>query len=241
MPEAWLIRKTDDYDRFKYSVGDWSAGMIPRVGCPSCGEVRTWGLSYPSVDLQVLGEDVLRWLKRGRDSRIESLSLEQYRELEQTLAPLLGPNRPLRPLTNLGPSTGLAEGAFPDFTWAGGLVGDIFMRRSVFETVCAAGFALTGIKANLQYRRERKDPLIQLEILPGLHVHEAQRPELCATCGFANERPKGIRISPDDFDDTIPLQRIYERPDFIVANAAFSAFVRERELTAVRLAPVIFE
>lgn len=241
MPEAWLIRKADDYYRFKYSVGDWSAAMVPSVNCTACGEIRTWGLSYPSVNLRNLGEDAVRRLKCGKESIVESLSLEQYRELERALAPLLDPNRPLRPYTDLGPSTGLAEGAFPDFCWPSGSVGKLFMRRSVYETCRDAGFALVGVESNLRYRRARRDPLIELEILPSLHVIDSQRPKTCTTCGFTNDRPKGVRLSADDYDDTIPLQRIYERPELIVANAALAAFIRERELTDVKLTRIIFE
>lgn len=241
MPEAWLIRKTDDYDRFKYSVNDRSACVVPEMHCPACGDIRTWGRSYPSVDTRLLGEDATRYLECGERKDSKPLNLEQYRELEEILGPVLGSDRPLAPLTGLGPATGQAEGAFPDFTWPVGSVGNIFMRRSVFEAARDAGFALTGVVPNLQYRRERKDPLIELEALPSLHVLESQRPEPCTTCGFAKARPRDVRLSPDDYDDTIPLQRIYECPELIVANPALAAFIRKRELTDVRLTAMIFE
>jgi len=32
-----------------------------------------------------------------------------------------------------------------------------------------------------------------------------------------------------------------ERPELVVANAALAAFIRERELTDIRLTPMIFE
>jgi hypothetical protein len=241
MPEAWLIRKIDDYGSFKYTVNDLPACTVPTLLCPDCGEIRTWALSYPSIDADALGEDARRHLECGKNYRSEPLSLAQYRELEETLAPVLGPKRPLKPFTGLGPSTGMAEGAFPDFAWPVGAVQNLFLRRSVYEACRDAGFALTGVEPNLRYRRARRDPLIELEILPSLHVIDSQRPKTCATCGFTNDRPQGVRLSPEDYDDTIPLQRIYERPELIVANAAFAAFIRERELTDARLTPMIFE
>jgi hypothetical protein len=243
MSEAWLIRKTDDYDRFKYSVGGCPSCTVPLVNCPECGDIRsTWGLLYPSIDIGALGNETLDLLDcEGGRRRREPLTLEQYRALEERLAPILGPGRPLAPSAGLGPSTGGAAGAFPDFAWGSGPPRDLYMRRSVFEAFRDAGFDLTGVEPNLEYRRERKDPLIELEILPGLHIHKSQRPEPCPTCGFAGKRPEGIRIDPNDYDDSIPLQRIHERAEFIVANAAFVALIREQGMTDVRLSPMIFE
>lgn len=50
-----------------------------------------------------------------------------------------------------------------------------------------------------------------------------------------------MRLSREDFDDSIPLQRVYERPEVIVANAAFAAFIRTREFADVKMTPMIFE
>lgn len=241
MPEAYLIRGTDDHGRYRYEILDSSAFTVPELLCPDCGEVRTWGLSYPTIDVDSLDPTVTQYLNtRNRDDEI-SLTPHQYEHLKELLTPILGSSRPMPPLTGIGPSSGSAEGKFPDFAWPSGSVGSLFLRRSVFASMRDAGFKLTGITANLEYRRPREDPLVELEILPSLHVVESQRPEPCENCGFAGKKPQGVRLPADAWDDSIPLQRIAERPELIVASASFAAFIRERELTDVRLAPMIFE
>ena len=143
-------------------------------------------------------------------------------------------------MTRLGPLRGSAEGQFSDFVWSLGEEVPL-VRRSVFKAMQDAGFTLTAARPELTYRRERQDPLIGFEVLPTARAHALELRKACDTCGFANKsRIKNIKLNRAHFDESLPLQRVLERPDIVLVNEALAEFIRERGPDDVELIPVQF-
>lgn len=241
MPRAYRITKKDeDAFGFRYRVGYEASALVPPLDCPSCGDVRPWGYCYPTLDLGSLPEDILRDLHTPMSGALEPITPDDYRVLEAKLAPILGADRPLSPLTGLGALCGNAEGEFRDFVWSLGERTPL-VRQSVFKAMQEAGFALTATRPELVYRRERQDPLIGFEVLPSARAYASELREACKTCGFAKSRSnKNLKLDAASFDDSLPLQRVLERPDVVLVNEALAQFIREKELSDVELIPMQF-
>lgn len=241
MPKAYRItKKDDDTFGFRYRVGYEASALVPPVDCPSCGDVRPWGFCYPTLDLASLAGDIVRDLHLRDSGVLESIAPDDYRALEAKLAPVLGPDRPLSPLTGLGALWGSAEGKFSDFVWSLGETTPL-IRQSVYNALREAGFMLSAVRPELTNRRERQDPLIGFEVLPTARAHPSELNEACSTCGFAKGRHiKNVTLDAASFDDSLPLQRVLERPDVVLVNEALAQFIREKELSDVELIPMQF-
>ena len=220
----------------RYAVLAEASHTVSSLQCPACGEVRsTWGLSYPAVDVTKLPAQAMRYLlDPDGEARRDPLSLDEYRDLEALLAPLLGPGRPLAPFAEFGPRRGKAEGLFDDFVWRLADPG-VVVRRSAFDAMLVAGFKLTGVEPKLEYRRPRHDPLVEIEALPSVRVRPKDRRKPCKTCGFARGRVRGFKLDGESYDDSIPLQRVFERPEVVIANARLAQFIRDRNLSGAEL------
>lgn len=248
MPEAFMLKDPNEYGSTRYAVPDGAQYEIPRLLCPDCGEDGMVWFRYPEFDPSAFGEDILGRLRsydplapHGETHRGSyELPPEDMRELLALLAPIMGPDRPYGPLTEFGPARGPAEGMFDDFSWSWP-PGPVFLRQSVFDAMREAGFTVTGVAPDARYRRERRDPLIEPTAPPTVHVHLSARLEPCATCGFVTGTPAGGRLDPENWDDAIPMQRVYESSRVIVVNAALADFIREKRFSGVTLVETIFE
>lgn len=249
MPEAYLFKSDTDSEARRYAVsyGD-PTYEIGRVICPDCGAHSAAPYRYPDVDVSQFEESITRLLisrnpdapyRKSRQGPAE-LTVAQMQELSARLAPLLGPERPFGPFTELGPHKAKGEGRFEDFSWANSY-GPVFLRRSVFETAKTAGLDLNGFPGEIRYRRERLDPLIELQVLPRTHIHPSRQVRRCATCGCFQCLPRDVPLDPKRFDPAIPLSCVFEQPYLFVANAALADFIRERKLTGAVLTPAEFE
>ena len=248
MPKAFMLKNPGDGGFPCYAVSCDTLYEIPRLLCPACGENSWTWFRYPDLDPSTFGKDILGRLwsynplaPYGETHRgPNELPLEEMRELLAQLAPIMGPDRPFGPLTKFGPARGPAEGKFHDFSWIS-MHGPVFLRQSVFDAMQGAGFQVTGVKPDFRYRRERRDPLIELTALPSAHVHPSVRLEPCATCGFVTGLPEEQRLDPETWDDEIAVQLVYESPRVFLVNAALAGFIREREFSGVTLVEMKFE
>lgn len=249
MPEAYLFKRGTNSEARRYAIsyGD-PTYKIGRLMCPDCGEHIAAPYRYPDVDVSQLDENTTRLLisqdleapyRKFRRGPAE-LTVDQMQKLSARLAPLLGPERPFGPFTELGPYKAKGEGDFEDFNWAD-YYGPVFLRRSVFETVKTAGLDLNGLPGEIRYRRERLDPLIELQILPLTHIHPSRQVRRCETCGYFQCLPRDVPLDPERFDPAIPLSCVFEQPYLFVANAALADLIRERKFTGVELTPAEFE
>ena len=241
MARAYRIAKPDEaVSDFRYLVSGARPAIVPPILCLTCGGNRPWGFCYPAVDITGLTPEILRNLHLEDSGELNGIPLETYRDLEARLAPILGPGRPLSPLTDLGPSRGNAEGRFGDFAW--GDPDQPLVRQSVFEALQAAGFVLNAVPHALAYRRQRRDPLVELEVLPTAHAHPSKIARPCTTCGFEKWRhTETVTLDAESFDDGLPLQRVFERPNILLVNEALGEFIQERQLTEVALIPLAFK
>lgn len=248
LPKAYgIVRPRDDFGPYRYVVGGGAAYTVPGVLCPDCGEVRWLGPYYPTLEVEHLTEEVTRHLGRHGEAHREFMDLEEFQELAAKLAPHLGPNRPLMPLTHLGPTQGGAEGKFCDFNWPLAHR-TIFIRRSVYELLRDAGFDIAGVPAALTYRRKRRDPLVELDVPPFARLHPSQQPASCTTCGLckitggciADEAAASLTLDAASFDETVPLQRVLERVEIMLVNEALADFIRARGLDNIELTPMTF-
>lgn len=248
MPTAyWIVQGPENPKVYRYLIGGSPAYKVPRTRCAACGSSGQLGPYYPSMDISDLPADTTRYLSFHQDVARDPLTLDEYHELEAKLTPRLGPERPLSPLANLGPLRGQAFGKFGDFAWT--FERSLFVRRSVFAKLREGGFALTGAPAALQYRRERHDPLVELEALPTARLHPSQQTKTCKTCGLEKGHPscleksaaKQVRLDADSFDESLPLQRVLDRCEIVLVNEALAQFIRDNELSDVELIPMKFE
>lgn len=240
MPQAFRITRGEENPRkFRYLIVGRASYTVPPLRCPACGENRSLGPQYPSLDVARLGDEVTRFLFTdvyflpGQERR-EYLSLEEFKALGADLAPILGSGRPLSPFAGLGPFKGKAEGKFGDFAWPS-FENTLLVRQSVLREMREAGFALSAVRPELTYRRERHDPLIEVEALPTARVQESERRKTCGTCGLAKKTRGPVKIDAASFDDSRPLQRVFDCPDVVLVNEALARFLAERELLDVRL------
>ncbi len=243
MPKAYRITKKKGEDTFgiRYDVSLQTSALVPPLDCPSCGETRRWGFSYPTLNLASLAEDIVRHLHLGDTDTLKTITLDDYKALEAKLAPVLGPKRPLSPLTRLGALRGSAEGKFSDFVWSLGEAIPL-VRQSVYNAMRAAGFTLTAASTELTYRRERQDPLIGFEVLPTARAHPSEVKQACSTCGFATSiLSDNVKLDAASFDASIPLQCVLECPRIVLVNEALAQFIRKKGLSDVELRPMQFE
>ncbi len=240
MPRAFRITRGEENPRkFRYLIVGRASYVVPPLKCPACGENRSLGPQYPSLDVAQLGDDVTGFLFTRRNflpgkSRQSHLSLEEFKALEARLSPVLGADRPLSPHTCIGPFKGKAEGKFGDFAWPS-FRNTLLVRQSVLREMREAGFALSAVRPALTYRRERHDPLIEVEALPIARAQESERRKTCGTCGLAKKTRGPVKIDAASFDDSLPIQRVFDCPDVILVNEALGRFIAERELLDVRL------
>lgn len=258
MNEACMIDAVDAIGQRQYLISASRRFKLPAVDCPKCGEIVVCGPAYPTLNVAGLDDSLLALMDRR-----EPLSVAELDRLRQALADRLGPERPLVSYTGLGPLEGTAEGMFNSFAWPS-FGREVLVRRSVFEAIQGAGFAVSGVTPALRYRREREDPLIELELPPVARLHTSQRRAPCGDCGseafmpkiavydpfpgrepegligrfFSRSRRKPLVLDRDLFDPSIPFQRIRERPDVMLASGAMADFIRENELTDIALVPL---
>lgn len=232
-------------DTFVIYPGDFeneieSDGQCSLIGvdCPVCGLWGNVGISYPSVDcseMVELGKDVNRHFY-FRGSRIpKSMTIEEYKELKSRLLPVLGQDRPVEPATRLGPMKGKALGEFGDFVWASEWTP--LVRESVFQNMLDSGIRVTGARAELDFGRVH-EPLIELEVRPTARLTPLSGFRICDDCGRVDLYGRKI-VDVASLDTLIPVQRVFEVSNVIVVNRIFAEFIRDENLSNIKIGPLI--
>lgn len=182
-----------------------------------------------------LGEDVAKYVKRLPPSRgaWKPMDPDERKNLAARLMPILGQDRPIGPGTVFGPMVGEAKGKIGDFAWHSSW--NPIVRESTFKEIQKAGFPLVGVPAQLKFQKDPGELLIQLEVRPTAKL--ASSYTQCDICGRI-EVDVPLIIDGSSFDDSIPIQSIYECVNAAVVSAAFADFINERKLTDISLTPL---
>lgn len=206
---------------------DWGVGGLQ---CSVCGPWAFVGVSYPTFDLAAL-PDWVRKVKRG------PLSIATFERLRETLAPLLGPDRPVVPGVELGRFKGRLRGNVGEFVWSDSWT--LFIRESIWHQLNTAGFVLTGQRASITSRAKVQETLVELEILPRARVPKVTLPRPCSVCGRIGAKvPEQVVLDSRSYDPSVPIQRIVELPTIIIVNKELASFVKEQGYRDVILKPI---
>lgn len=222
--------------------------FLTGVDCPVCTQ---WGggFRYPTIEcaeVTALGQGIGRFLQKGNmDSRRKMprpMTVAEYASVKSMLKPLLGPNRPVMPGTSFGPIKGEMRGPVHDFTWSAGTA--LFVKESVFRDIRDAGFPVAGACADLTFktysgrrwlRNEGPgEPLVELEVPPTARLAPAVEHYRCDLCG-RTQVTRRIVVDRASFDESLPVQRVYEHPPRIVVSESFAKFIRARRYSGVRV------
>jgi hypothetical protein len=197
------------------------------------------GPVYPTVDcsmLYELGEDITKYIyAMSSRKKMKPMTPAERDELAGKLIPVLGKDRPIGYGAMFGVSLAEAKGPIGDFAWQNR--GDVYVRESVFEEIKEAGFPLVGVPAPLKFQKDPGERLILLELRPTARRLPGTFKQ-CEICDRILEVEKPARIDGSSFDDSMPVQCIYEWPDAAVFSAAFVDYIRERGFTDVSLSPI---
>lgn len=223
---------------FKSDVVSMGQCAITGIRCPVCGQWGSVGPWYPTVNcsaLTDLGEDVAKYVKRLPPSRgaWKPMNPDERKKLAARLMPILGQERPIGPGTVFGPMVGEAKGEIGDFAWHSSWIP--LVRESIFKEIQEAGFPLVGAPAQLKFQKDPGELLIQLEVRPTAKL--ASSYTQCDICGRI-EVDVSLIVDGSSFDDSIPIQSVYECPNVAVISAAFAGFIAERKLTDISLTPL---
>lgn len=227
-------------DTPKYKSYILGGGQCYLVGilCPVCGQ---WGggAYYPTVDCSILyelGEDITKYLygKSLRKNK-KPMTPAELKELAAKLIPVLGQDRPIGYGAMFGISLAEAKGPIGDFAWQSR--GLVYVRESVFREINEAGFPLVGVPAPLKFQKDPGERLIRLELLPSARRLPSTFKQ-CEICDRILEVEETLKIDGSSFDDSIPIQCVYEWPDTAVFSAAFVDYIRERGFTDISLSPI---
>jgi hypothetical protein len=222
--------------------------FLAGVDCPVCTQ---WGggFRYPTIscaDVAALGDAVGKFLHMGKtDFRRKMpgpMTVAEYAFVRDKLKPLLGPNRPVSPGTSFGPTKGEMRGPVHDFTWSAGL--SLFVGGTVFQQIREAGFPLVGARAHLTFKTYSgrrwiknegpEESLIELEVPPIARLAPNVEHHRCDVCGRTQVRRR-IIIDRASFDESVPIQRVYEHSPRIVVNESFANFIRAQKYSGVRV------
>ncbi len=224
---------------------------ITGIDCPICGAWGTSDSRYPTVECETiaaLGNDVRKFmiLTKGhvRPTGLVNIkkiirppmTVAEYSSLKVTLEPLLGRDRPIFPGTQLGPITATVRGVrgqVEDFLWGSSFVP--YIRESVFKEIQDAGHLISGNRAILTFKKteDPAEPLIELEIPPTARVASSIKYDLCDTCGRIELARENLIVDCTRFDESIPIQRIFEQGTVLVISESFAEFIRNRNYTGV--------
>ena len=222
--------------------------FLAGVDCPVCTQ---WGggFRYPTIgcaEVAALGVGVGKFLQMGKiDFRRKMpgpMTVAEFASVRDMLKPLLGPNRPVEPGTSFGPTRGEMRGPVQDFTWSAGST--LFVRESIFQEIREAGFPLAGARAHLTFKtykgrrwiknEDSGEPLIELEVPPIARLAPSVEHYRCDVCGRTQVRRR-IVVDRAPFDESVPVQRVYEAPARIVVNESLANFIRAQEYSGVRV------
>lgn len=234
MRQAYRIRPDDaNYQNWCWIEACHSLGL-PGLRCAICGVRSTTGVQYPCVEPAKLAKlvDVLsdRW----------PVEPEEYKRRVEKVRSIVGSDYPLEPGTCLGPLRGeqRESGATGDFSWP--TPWTPLLRESVWMAARESGIDLRGARADITFSDPPDhEPLIEFEAIPRVRVHSEKEVIPCAICGRIGMKvPDHLVIDGNTFDDSIPLQRIFELPTVLIVNEAFAIFIKERSLSDVVLIPI---
>lgn len=210
---------------------------IRALDCPVCGVWGNIALWYPTVECPAVakwGEPIKRFVAQ-RGERPEPMTIEEYERLSALVEPLLGPDRPVEPGTSFGAmADGEVRGKLSELAWTWSADFRPFVWQSMFEEIQAAGFPVAGVPVEVKSRRKFQEPLIQLEVRPTAKLAGVVKFKKCEICGRIQVRRRKV-VDRAAFDDSIPVQSIYEIPTYLVVSEDFAKFLRKKKYSDVEL------
>ncbi|MBE9558801.1 MAG: hypothetical protein IMF08_18220 [Proteobacteria bacterium] len=228
-----------DAPKYKSHILGGGQCHVTGIVCPVCTQWGAGGPFYPTVDcstLYELGEDITKYIYEisSRKSR-KPMTPTERNELAEKLIPVLGQDRPIGYGAIFGVSLAEAKGPIGDFAWQ--TRGLVYVRESVFREINEAGFPLVGVPAPLKFQKDPGERLILLELLPSAR-RLASTFKQCEICDRILEVEETLRIDGSSFDDSIPIQCVYEWPATAVFSADLADYIRERGFTDISLSPI---
>lgn len=236
MKKLYLIKPDDKGWGAKndYIINASHGCGLPGVRCPACGPWTSVGLIYPSISCERFTDIKYSLGHYSAEFEFFQYLLEAVRErLDEKDKEIT-----LKPGTDFGPLIGNAWGNFGDFTWQNQWTP--LVRSSVFGKLLNKGLALTGVKANLKFRKKNEEPLIELEVRTGLDLHpsviDSTQIEICPICGIENINFSGnIVIDKNTINFEIPIQRIKRFRTQIIIVEEFASVIKEMQLKDIVL------
>lgn len=205
---------------------------LPGVVCPICGTWSTTGAIYPSFNASVLSDKLCS---------ISSLpiSIELFDELRLKVASLLGVEDNFVPGSEFGHLKGKAKGKFGDFAWLNPWTP--LIRESVWLELREAGIELLGVRAELNFGKQKYEPFVEIEVHSGVKLISELilEEDRCRCCGRLPLKKGGeIIIDGSSFNNLVPIQRIYELPTILIVNDRLAKFIQQRNLRDVLLTQI---
>jgi hypothetical protein len=161
------------------------------------------------------------------------MSPDEFNILASKLMPIMAKDQPILHGTKFGPMVGTTKGPIGDFAWHSSWIP--LVRESIFAEIREAGFPVIGAPAQLKFRKDPGERLIQLELRPTARLASSYTE--CEVCG-ETEVDTPVIIDASSYDDSIPFQVVYECPNVAVVSAPFADFARKRNFTDFTLVPI---
>jgi uncharacterized double-CXXCG motif protein len=238
MESAFVVRPdTEGWEReHRFDIDAAHFFNTPGVHCSICG--NTWamtGIQYPSVCPKVLIPF------REEYPSPKPVSVLEFGELARKLLPLVGPDRPLRPGTKLGPSVGRFVGEQSDFTWVNQWTP--LIRRSVLEELRRREVSVEGADAKFKQRGGKSEATFEIEARPSATFHRTclptPLPEPCSGCGRnLVTLPDGIVVERESLDQRQLLQRIWQFPTCLIVSGRNADLLTQLRLSNLLLSPI---
>jgi len=117
------------------------------------------------------------------------------------------------------------------------------VRSKIFRKLNEEGLSLTGVTAQFRLPNSDKDPLIELEALPGAELHPscipANLPDPCPACGRCSfPLPHKIMIDARSLVNTISIQRLRNFTTLVLVNEHMAAAITDLNLADISLKEV---
>lgn len=235
------VYKISPSNEENYVEGMGQCGLTGII-CPVCGQYGNSGPWYPTVDCSTvidLGEDVAKHVKCLPPRGIwKPMNPDEYKNLATRLLPILRQDQPVLAGTSFGPMIGRAYGEIGDFAWANPWTP--LVRESVFEEIKKAGFSVFGEPAQLKFRRDPRERLIQLEVRPTARL-VASSFKQCSVCGACDVLTNRPTVDFASLDASTVIQSAREWTNVAFIGKIFADFIRDRKFTDAKLTPLKVE
>lgn len=204
---------------------------LPGVRCSECG--NTWamiGVDYPLVDLSFLPDENLQSYK----PRV--VSVEEYVQLRNLVAPLVSIGLPLPPGTGLGPLSGKGVGKCGDFAWPNSWT--LLVKSGTYQRLQESNLRLPLVSVpQIKVKGNNELDLLELQIEPRVNLapssYTIPEPRICPKCGRDDRKVKKLILDRNTIPTDLDLMRIVNYSTYIVISERFRDTVNQMKLSNI--------